>query len=68
MTEPRFCVMTDVISADEVAALLKVNRKTVYEAAGRGEIPHRRLGKRLLFSRSAVVAWLSCTPASLERR
>lgn len=57
----------DVLSADEVAAWLRVDRKTVYDAAGRGEIPHRRLGKRLLFSRGAVLDWLSCKPASKER-
>lgn len=48
-----------VLTASDVARLLGVDRKTVYDAAGRGEIPHRRLGKRLLFLRSAIVAWLS---------
>jgi DNA binding domain, excisionase family len=50
----------DVIAAAEVAALLGVCRRAVYDAAGRGEIPHRRLGRRVLFSRSAVLDWLSC--------
>lgn len=54
----------DVMSADEVAAWLGVNRKTVYDAAARGAVPHRRLGKRLVFSRSALLHWLSCKPAS----
>jgi excisionase family DNA binding protein len=48
----------DVLSADDVAALLRVDRKTVYEFAGRGEIPCRRLGRRILFYRPAVMAWL----------
>ena len=57
----------EVMDADELAAFLGVDRKTVYDYAGRGEIPHRRLGKRLLFSRSAIVAWLgSCKAASRE--
>lgn len=57
----------EVMDADEVAAFLGVDRKTVYDYAGRGEIPHRRLGKRLLFSRSAIVSWLgSCKAASRE--
>ena len=47
-----------VMTADEVAELLRVDRKTVYAAAGRGEIPCRRIGRRLLFSRTAIVAWL----------
>lgn len=57
----------DVLDADQVAALLGVNRKTVYEAAGRGDLPSRRLGRRLLFSRIAVLAWLrwnQCTGSS----
>lgn len=48
----------EVMDADEVAAYLRVDRKTVYEYAMRAVIPHRRLGKRLLFSRTALVAWL----------
>jgi len=45
------------------------DRNTVYDYAGRGEIPHCRLGKRLLFSRNALVAWLgSCKAASARKR
>jgi excisionase family DNA binding protein len=58
----------EVMDADEVAAFLGVDRNTVYDYAGRGEIPHRRLGKRLLFSRSALVSWLgSCKAASTRK-
>ncbi len=49
---------SDVMTADDVAAFLGVDRNTVYDFAGRGVIPHRRLGKRLLFRRGAVVSWL----------
>lgn len=34
----------EIITADEVAQLLGVDRKTIYAAARRNEIPHRRLG------------------------
>ncbi|MFV8750338.1 helix-turn-helix domain-containing protein [Nannocystaceae bacterium ST9] len=47
-----------VLNAKQVAELLGVNRKTVYEAAQLGRIPHRRLGRLLLFERGAVLAWL----------
>lgn len=57
----------EVLSADEVAALLRVDRKTVYDYAGRGVIPHRRLGKRLLFSREAIMAWLAACEAASGR-
>jgi excisionase family DNA binding protein len=53
MTEP-----IEILTADEVAKMLRVDRKTVYEAAQRGELPHRRLGRRLLFERGAVLRWL----------
>lgn len=59
---------SEVMSADEVAEFLGVDRNTVYDFASRGVIPHQRLGKRLLFRRGAVVAWLdtslcTATPA-----
>jgi len=49
---------SDVMTADDVAAFLGVDRNTVYDYAGRGVIPHQRIGKRLLFRRGGVVAWL----------
>ena len=48
----------EILTADEIAKLLRVDRKTVYEAVQRGELPHRRLGRRLLFERGAVLGWL----------
>ncbi len=32
----------EVMTADQAAAFLGVDRNTVYDAAGRGDIPHRR--------------------------
>lgn len=48
----------DIITADDVAGMLGINRKTVYDGAARGEIPSRRVGGRVLFSRRAVQAWI----------
>ena len=47
------------MNADEVAVFLRLNRKTVYEYAHRSRIPHRRVGKRLIFSKAALLAWLN---------
>lgn len=58
-TAPPATEPTEVLNAEEVAVFLRVDRKTVYDYANRGQIPHRRLGRRLLFSRSALVAWLA---------
>ena len=58
---------SDVMTADEVADFLRLDRKTVYDYAGRREIPCQRLGKRILFSRAALVSWLaSCSKGSSE--
>ena len=57
-----------VMSADDVAAFLGVDRNTVYEYAGRGTIPCRRLGKRLLFHKPALVAWLDPCKAASTRK
>jgi excisionase family DNA binding protein len=49
-----------VLTVDELAALLRVNRKTVYEALSRGEIPGaRRVGSTYRILRAAVIDWLA---------
>jgi excisionase family DNA binding protein len=47
-----------VLTADQLARLLGVNRKTIYDAVSRDEIPYRRLDRRLIFERGAVLRWL----------
>ncbi len=54
------------MTAQEVGAFLRLSRNSIYEAAGRGELPCRRLGRRLLFSRHALVLWLRHERAGLE--
>lgn len=49
----------DVMSAEEVARRIGIGRRQVYEAAGRGAIPCRRVGQRILFYWPAVAAWLA---------
>ena len=54
-------VATDVLDVEGVARLLRIGRNTIYELVGRNEIPHRRCGKQIRFSREAVMRWLdSC--------
>jgi excisionase family DNA binding protein len=62
-TEPA----SDVMTVDEAAAFLGVDRNTVYEYTTRGVIPHQRLGKRILLRRGALIAWLDaslCAPTA----
>lgn len=63
----------EVLGADEVAAWFCVDRKTIYNAAARGAIPHQKLGRRILFSRAALMSWLareggSCRKAAQDER
>jgi excisionase family DNA binding protein len=55
----------DILVASEVAQLLRINLKTVYELAKAGELPCWRLGRHFRFSRRAIVSRLAqCKPAS----
>ena len=48
-----------VMTPDEVAALLRLNRKTIYDLIRRGELPGaRRFGRSIRVSRDAVLDWL----------
>lgn len=49
----------EVLDVPAVAQLLQVGRNTVYELVGRNEIPHRRLRKKIRFTRAAIMQWLS---------
>jgi excisionase family DNA binding protein len=57
------------MTAEEVAALLRVNRKAIYGAVARGELPGaHRVGRKLRFARDAVLAWLVGRGAVAEAR
>ena len=57
-----------VLTVEEVAALLRVNRKTVYDLFNKGELPGgRRVGRCIRFSRDAVVMWLAGNHAASHR-
>jgi excisionase family DNA binding protein len=52
--------LAPVLTVDEVAALLRIERKTAYAAIQRGEIPGvRRIGSILRISRDALLDWLA---------
>jgi len=48
----------DVLIAPEVARLLRMNVKSVYELAKAGSLPSWRLGRHFRFSRRVIVARL----------
>lgn len=57
--EPAGTESGDVLSVDEAAELLRVGRNALYEAIGRLEVPHRRVGKAIRLSRVALLRWLA---------
>ena len=46
------------LSVEEVASLLGLGRTTTYEAARRGQLPSRRLGRRVVIPVPALLEWL----------
>lgn len=48
----------EVLSVEEAAALLRIGRDTLYTEVAANRIPHRKLGKLIRFSRTALVRWL----------
>lgn len=51
---------TAVLTVDELAAYLRLDRKAVYDAIHRGEIPGvQRIGRCYRISRVAITRWLS---------
>lgn len=49
-----------VLTVDETADLLRVNRKTIYEMVSRDELPGAvRTGRKIRISSRAVLDWLN---------
>lgn len=57
--------MSDVLTFEEAMALLKVGRSTLYRAVARNQVPHRRVGRLVRFSRAALIAWLDSSGSRL---
>lgn len=50
----------ELMTAEEVADMLRVRAKWVYEAVRRGEIPCVKVGRRYVrFQRAAIQEWIS---------
>jgi len=50
-----------IITVEEAASLLGIGRSAAYDAARRGQLPTRRLGRRLFVPVPAFLAWLGST-------
>lgn len=54
------------ISVEQAAELLGIGRTAAYEAARRGQLPTRRIGRRLLVPVPALLSWLGEHPEDLD--
>jgi len=57
-TADRGAVAGELLTIDEVAALLKVPKSWIYERTRRKKIPHIKLGKYLRFQADVLARWL----------
>lgn len=54
--EPTFCRL---LTAQEVAEVLRVPRSTIYELARNRRIPFVKVGRRTLFERESLLDWIA---------
>jgi len=51
------------ITVEEAAQILGIGRSAAYEAVARGQLPIRRVGRRIFVPVPALMAWLGATGA-----
>jgi excisionase family DNA binding protein len=55
------------ISVSETAALIGVSTTSIYAMVREGQIPHKKVRARILFSRDVIEAWLRGEPLESKR-
>jgi len=48
-----------LVTVEEAAQLLSINRSTVYDLIGRGHLPSVKIGRRRLISRQSLVDFIN---------
>lgn len=61
-------MVRETIEAKEAAELLGLSEWTIYDLARRREIPHIRVGRRVLFRRTSLLSWLDEQEAASVRQ
>ncbi len=54
------------ITVEEAAQILGIGRSAAYEAVARGQLPIRRIGRRIFVPVPALMAWLGATEAQTD--
>lgn len=52
------------VTVEEAGTILGLGRSAAYEATRRGEIPSRRLGRRIVIPVPLLLDWLGFSPAA----
>ena len=47
-----------VMNTTEAAKFLKCSRMTLHRRMNEGAVPHRRMGRRIMFSKLELLSWL----------
>ena len=51
--------MSEYLTTKEVAALMRVKQRKIYDLVGRSDIPFSKTTGKLLFPKDAVLAWIN---------
>jgi putative molybdopterin biosynthesis protein len=62
------CTMSEFLTTRELAALLRVKERKVYDLAADGALPVRRVTGKLLFPRAEIEDWLATKSAGAAAR
>jgi excisionase family DNA binding protein len=54
----------DVLDVHSTAALLTVSADTVYDLFAKGELPGRKVGRKWITTKSAVMRWIEASGAN----
>lgn len=54
-----FAGMPDLMTAKELEAVIRRDKKTLYNDAKRGLIPYIRIQSSILFPKTQIIAWLT---------
>lgn len=62
-----FAIMSDYLTTKELAELLRIKERKVYDLAASGDVPCSKAMGKLLFPRDAIEAWIAERSSGLER-
>ena len=50
------------LTVDELAEMLRVKPRTIYEMVSQGRIPYRKVGRRVVFLLTEILEWTNPNP------